>query len=73
MAFTAQNNRSVTAPPAIATCMPAGWPVMAWNGARWQANRYRRLSDISTCWRVSKSSTHLPVPSTTDSSGLSAR
>jgi hypothetical protein len=41
--------------------------------ARWQANRYRRLSDISTCWRVSKSSTHLPVPSTTDSSGLSAR
>jgi hypothetical protein len=35
--------------------------------------RYRRLSDISTCWRASKSSTHLPVPSTTDSSGLPAR
>ena len=36
-------------------------------------NCYRRLSGISTCWRASKSSTHLPVPSTTDSSGLSAR
>ena len=32
-----------------------------------------RLSGISTCWRASKSSTHLPVPSTTDSSGFSAR
>ncbi len=35
-------------------------------------NCYRRLSGISTCWRASKSSTHLPAPSTTDSSGLSA-
>ena len=33
----------------------------------------RRLSGISTCWKASKSSTHLPVPSPTDSSGLPAR
>ncbi len=58
---------------AAANCMAVGSPVMAWNGARWLINRYRRLSDISTCRRASKSSTHLPVPSTTDSSGLSAR
>jgi hypothetical protein len=36
------------------------------------ANRYRRLCGTSTCWRASKSSTHLPAPSTTDSSGVSA-
>ena len=58
---------------AAANCMAAGSPVIAWNGARWQIDRYRRLSAISTCWRASKSSTHLPAPSTTDSSGLSAR
>ena len=58
---------------ATANCMAVGSPVIGWNGARWRINRYRRLSAISTCWRASKSSTHLPVPSTTDSSGLSAR
>jgi hypothetical protein len=36
-------------------------------------NRYRRLCGTSTCWRASKSSTYLPAPSTTDSSGFSAR
>jgi hypothetical protein len=36
-------------------------------------DRYRRLSGTSTCWRASKSSTHLPAPSTTDSSGFPAR
>ena len=58
---------------AAANCIAVGSPVIAWNGARWQINRYRCLSAISTCWRASKSSTHLPAPSTTDSSGLSAR
>jgi hypothetical protein len=58
---------------AAANCTAVGSPVMAWNGARWQINRYRRQSGISTCWRASKSSMHWPAPSTTDSSGLPAR
>ena len=67
------SSRQAVSCTAAANCMAVGSPVMAWNGARWQINCYRRVSGISACWRASKSSMHLPVPSTTDSSGLSAR